>query len=167
MNGTRLLKTMTNLTKLDLGYIVHGNSKRIEFKESYRFFNHTYIRDVYLDNVLIRNFVYCILCKKILKQSQRGRFNIDRHCLKHQVDNTPTNVNNNSNVNSSQNEKILSHDNLLDEEILKVKNNESNTIMKNNDINKISRQWVIRDILNIDFDENGNKVATVFFKGEP
>ena len=56
MNGTRLLKTMTNLTKLDLGYIVHGNSKRIEFKESYRFFNHTYIRDVFLDNVLIRNF---------------------------------------------------------------------------------------------------------------
>ena len=158
---------MANLTKLDLSYIVHGNSKRIEFKESYTFFNHSYIRDVYLDNVLIRNFVYCTLCKKFIKQSQRGRFNIEQHCLKHRDAKSPSNVNNNCNLNSSPTVKILAHNNLLDEEILKVANNESNTIMKNNDTNKISRRWVIRDILNIEFDENGNKVATVFFKGEP
>ncbi|KAF0146315.1 MAG: hypothetical protein FD143_3345 [Ignavibacteria bacterium] len=162
---------MAGFKKIDIYNLLQFNPTRIALKESYRFLVHRNIHSIYIDNQEIRNYVYCTICNKLLKAGQRGTYNIDKHCARHKI--LIEKTENNYIANKCQRiDKQIENDNIIlklsptidaDLPITNLKNN--HTIEMNDEPIKVSDRWIIRDILNIDFDENGSKVATVFFKG--
>ena len=63
--------------------------ERVTLVSSQRYGAHPEIQELLIDNEVVKNLVYCKVCKKLIATNKKGLYNIVRHSLTHRLSASP------------------------------------------------------------------------------
>ena len=153
--------------------------ERVILLASQRYAAHPEIQELHIDNVLVKNLVYCKVCKKLIATNKKGLYNIGRHSLTHGL-NSPFSKSTRSFLQPSEDTRsdpkvvISGFSGPTSGLRAKLGNQPHDPKMPKNEGNKRSYsesessnddELVIKKINDYHFDEDDNKVADVIFEG--